>query len=393
MKINIMILIALLTITHLQAQNSIADVLASIEANSTQLAALREQMEAEYLSNRTDLNPHDPEVEYNYFWGTPSAIGNRTDLVVTQSFDFPTSYWHRKKIADLSNENLRFAYHAKRKNLLLEAQAICINLVYYNALQDEYSVRLEHAQSIAKMYATQFELGSANILEKNKAKLNLINTENTIKAITIEQQSLLSELKALNGGKTISFNAKQNVLTTLPTNFTSWYAEVASHHPLLQAMQKEQAIADHAIKLNTALNLPKLTTGYMSEKMVGEHFRGLTVGVSIPLWENRNKLKQAKAQARYTEKSVEDMEVQVYNQLENLYLKAQHLAINAQQYLEALSDFNNESYLKQALDAGEISLLNYLLELEFYYDTKQKALETNRDYELAVANLMQYANP
>jgi hypothetical protein len=39
------------------------------------------------------------------------------------------------------------------------------------------------------------------------------------------------------------------------------------------------------------------------------------------------------------------------------------------------------------LDAGEISLLNYLLEVEYYYDAINKALEAERNYQLTVAEL------
>jgi hypothetical protein len=43
--------------------------------------------------------------------------------------------------------------------------------------------------------------------------------------------------------------------------------------------------------------------------------------------------------------------------------------------------------LKKALDAGEISLLTYLMEVEYYYDAINKVLEAERDYELAAAEL------
>jgi cobalt-zinc-cadmium efflux system outer membrane protein len=383
-------LLLLLSVCQIHAQDNIEQLLQEIEENSTQLAAVREETEAQRLENRSDLNPHDPEVEFNYFWGTPSAIGNRTDFSITQSFDFPTAYLHKKKIADLSNENLSFAYQAKRKNVLFEAKQICIELVYYNAMHQEYNQRLEHAQSIANMYEVQYTMGSANILEKNKAKLNLIQVENEIKNIEIEQSRLLSKLQVLNGGKAIAWNAVNLHPSRLPNNFTDWYAEASADNPILQSMHQQKTIANQQVKLNTAMNLPKLTTGYMSEKMVGEHFRGFTLGVSIPLWENRNKLKQAKAMVRSSEASIKDIEIEWYNHLEHLFLKAQSLKYNILQYQRALADFNNENYLKQALDAGEISLLNYLLEIEFYYDTKQKALEISRDYEMVIAELMRY---
>ncbi|KAA6308963.1 hypothetical protein EZS27_039465 [termite gut metagenome] len=47
--------------------------------------------------------------------------------------------------------------------------------------------------------------------------------------------------------------------------------------------------------MNQAMGLPSFLAGYMSEKVVGEHFQDITLGISIPLWENKNRVKQAKA--------------------------------------------------------------------------------------------------
>ena len=133
--------------------------------------------------------------------------------------------------------------------------------------------------------------------------------------------------------------------------------------------------------------LPKFTAGYMSEKIVGEHFQGITVGMSIPLWENKNRTRQAKAQLQATEAIFEDSKLQFYNRLQTLYQKTFALQKNARRIRQSLENNNNEPLLKKALDAGEISLLNYLLEIEYYYNAVNKALEAERDFELAVAEL------
>ena len=45
------------------------------------------------------------------------------------------------------------------------------------------------------------------------------------------------------------------------------------------------------------------------------------------------------------------------------------------------------SCVPQALDAGEISLLDYIVELGLYYTTVDDALAAERDYELALTEL------
>jgi len=378
----------LLTIVFsLKAQQTYESVLQQIEANSTSLNALREQVEADKLNNRTGIWLDNPEVEFNYLWGSPSIIGDRKDFSVTQSFDFPTAYAHRNKISKMENANLDMQYKSERINLLLSAKEACIELVYYNALAKEYAVRLANAERIAETYQSRLDRGDANILESNKAQLNLTTVQNELALINIEKEALLSELKRMNGGMDIQFSASDYPANNLPLNFTDWYAVAESKSPVLQYVSGEIAISNQQIKLNRALGLPKLSAGYMSEKVVGERFQGVTVGVSIPLWENKNRIKQAKAQVKAAESTLEDTKVQFYNRLQNLHLKAAGLQQNAMKYRTSLQNFSNEPLLKKALDAGELSLLNYLLEIEYYYDAMNKALEAERDYQLSVAEL------
>ena len=365
----------------------IDSVLKEIEANSTTLGALREQIEAEKIGNKTGIYLSNPEVEFNYLWGSPTAIGNRTDLVATQSFDFPTAYLHRKKISGLENQNLDLQYKSERINLLLRAKQICIELAYYNALTEAYDTRLQHAERIAASYQKRFETGDINILEKNKSQVNLTMVENERKNIEIERIALLSQLEALNGGIPIRFDETTILSTPLPLSFDDWFAVAAAKSPAMQHLDKQIEIDKQQIKLNRALGMPKLHAGYMSEKVVGEYFRGVTVGISIPLWENKNKVRHAKAQLRTAEAVLEDNKIQFYKHLQQLFNKSTGLQENARKYRQTLNSHNNEALLKKSLDLGEISLLTYLLEAEYYYDTVNKTLEAERDFQLTLAEL------
>jgi len=387
MKNLIISILLLSTGFSVTAQSEYETILQQIEANNATLAALRLQTEAQKLSNRTGLAPANPEVEFHYLWGSPYAIGNRTDISVRQSFDFPTAYAHRSKIANLQNSNAELSYKAERLNILLSAKQASIELVYYNALLKEYAVRLQNAGRIAEAYKIKLDKGETNILEHNKAQLNLTTVQAEVTQIETERTALLLELKRLNGGKEIVFSNDVFSANTLPTNFEEWYATAQNKSPVLQYVRTQIEIEQRQVKLNRAMGLPKFSAGYMSEKIVGEHFQGVTVGMSIPLWENRNRIKQAKAQTQATEAILEDSKVQFYNRLQTLYIKANALQQNAQKIRQSFTANNNEPLLKKALDAGEISLLTYLLEIEFYYNAISKALEAERDFELAVAEL------
>ena len=85
--------------------------------------------------------------------------------------------------------------------------------------------------------------------------------------------------------------------------------------------------------------------------------------------------------------SLEDNKLKYFNRLQNLYEKSVSLYKNATKYRQALDSYNSQSLLRKALEAGEITLLNYLYQLEAYYDSSNNLLEFERDYALAVAEL------
>ncbi|MDR0738105.1 MAG: TolC family protein, partial [Prevotellaceae bacterium] len=113
-----------------------------------------------------------------------------------------------------------------------------------------------------------------------------------------------------------------------------------------------------------------------------------TLGLSIPLWGNKNRTRQAKAAVRAAESKQADMRLQLYAHLQSVYDRAAGLRDIAAAARQSLQTLNNTALLQKALDAGEISLLDYLVEVGLYYDTVTRALEAERDYERSVAELL-----
>lgn len=376
-----------LLLLPLFAQNETERVLQEIENNSITLRAIGDEITAHKLNNRTGIYLSNPEVGLNYLWGSPTPVGHRTDLSITQSFDFPTAYLHRSKISKLENANLDLHYRAERLQLLLRGRQLCTRLAYYNAVIEAYRGRMSHAERIAELYQARVEQGDANILEKNKAMLERSTVRNEINRMERERSSLLNELKALNGGKPVTFISTDISHEMLPSDFDQWFAMAEKESPLLQYARGEIEISRQQVQLNRALTLPKLTAGYMSEKVVGERFQGVTVGITIPLWENKHRVKAAKAGVNAAETRLEEQRMQLYHQLQNLYMSASRLQQEVAGYRDALSSYSNEALLKKALDRGEISLLHYLLEITYYYEAMNRMLEAERDLGLTLAKL------
>ena len=383
----ISLFITLSAIAPLSAQNSMNSVLDSIEQNNTTLKALRETEEAQKLENKTDIYLSDPEIGFNYLWGNPSSVGTRQDISVKQNFDFPTISGLKSKVANEQNRLIEWQYKSDRMNILLEAKQYYLDLIYYNSLLKELSVRKEHAKTIAISQKERLDRGDGNILELNNVQLNLSTIQGEITRIETDRNTAISNLMRLNGGKDIASTESEFQAIELPVNFDNWYETASSKNPVLAYVKQEIEVSKKQVSLSKSMGLPTFSAGYMSEKVVGQRYQGVSVGISVPLWSNKNKVKQAKSAVRAAESRQADVKQQLYSQLQTLYNRTSGLKNVADNYRAALSSANNSILLKKALDAGEISLVDYIVEIGLYYNTINQALQAELDYQKAFAEL------
>jgi len=373
----------------LSAQNNLDSVLTEIESNNTTISALRLKAEANKLGNKTGIYLQNPEIEFNYLWGN-DAIGNRTDFSAKQTFDFPSAYGYKNQISDIKNEQVALEFQKQRKDLLFNVRLVCYDLIYTNALMVELSKRISNDESIANSYKAKLDAGETNILEYNKAQLNLLNLRKAKESLTIEREALLGGLARLNGGIPLEFTRGEFPGKTIPADFEQWYAQAEQSNPLLNWLKKEIELNQKQVSLNRAMSLPKLQAGYMSENVTGQDFRGVTFGLSIPLWENKNKVKYAKANVLATENLASDNKMQLYNRLKVLHTKATGLQNNVSDYKSKLQTIDNSELLTKALDKGEISLINYMLERSIYFESIKASLELEREMNKTLAELNRY---
>lgn len=115
--------------------------------------------------------------------------------------------------------------------------------------------------------------------------------------------------------------------------------------------------------------------------------------MSIPLWENKNTVKQAKAQAEYAAVNAEQNLQNLKSTLQQLYAQAQAYRSSCVEYAQALQAQRNEELLNKALEAGQISMIDYFVEITILYDSLENYLNVEKEYFNLVAQLFQYQLP
>lgn len=370
-----------------QAQDIYQTVLQKIEQNNTTLTATRLATDAEIIGAKTGLTLPDPEVGLAYSWSNPKEIGAKKNASVTQSFDFPTVYANRGKLANLRQRTAEEQYLTVRQSILLEAKQTCIQLIFNNALEQLYGEQLSNMKSIAEATSEMYKQGTTTSLEYNKTILNYSIIENDVRRVKIEQRKLNSVMATLNGGCPIKVDETQYPSISMPSDFATWLDEASERSPELRRLNSELDAANRELKLTKSECLPKLSVGYTGEYVHGSNFSGVTFGFSVPLWENRNRVKESKAKIIATQAEITDAQLNLRDKLTSLFNEVVELRQIVNQIDKALNASNNQELALKAYESGKMSSIEYFHELEYYYQASEKRLVALRDLQLAYAEL------
>lgn len=362
--------------------------MAQIAQNNTTLKALHRQMQASVLANGSNLCLSDPEAEVAYLVGTPKGVPNRTNVSLTQSLDWDVLLGRRRALAKANNQVAYNDYRRAVQQVLTEADEQFTSLVYYNKLCGELSQRQTLAEEIERLYQQKFERGDINQLEVNKVRLNASVCRADWARANNERQQILANLQRLNGGHAVAFTDTVYPLAgkALPplVDFQSALAGSLA----VQTAQAAVAQSEAEIKVAKAEGLPALTVGFQGEYIKQNNYSGLSLGFSVPIWGNsRKKIRKAEAELAANRLTVDDVIYQERAQVAKLYASAQQLQQAANALQKDMQLMNNDQLLRRSLELGQISLLDYLLELSFYYTARTSQLEAERDAQLAVSAL------
>ncbi len=374
-----------------RAQNSIDQVLKSIETNNKSLQANTKMTDAQKLEAQTGKFLANPSVEWEQMWGNRNNPGSEYTLTVKQSLDFPTTYSNKNKLANLKANTIGFQSAAYRQQLLLNAKQTCIEIIYLRKQKSLLDERLANAETMFALYKKRFESGDANQLELNKIQLELLNAQNQSRLNKAALTAAEEQLRNFNGGNPITFDATDYPTGEELINFDQLQAAFMEADPNLKSLTGDQEIANREVKLSRSLTLPKFDVGY-KRNAAKDHVasNGFMVGVSIPLFENKNTVKKAKAQAEFATASLEDNRLNLKTNLQQLYQQAEALQISRTDYAKVLEQQRNIELLNKALNAGQLSVIDYFTELTTIYDSHQSYLDVEKEYHSILSQFFKY---
>ena len=366
---------------------SINELLRSVETHNTELKAFSQRMQAQKTENKLSNNLPDPTVSYSHLWGADNSSETIGELIVSQSMDFPTLYHTRRQLNRQKNVMADHEYQLKRREILLKAQEIGFDIILLRKEQLLLKERHQNASELATLYQQRIESGDANVIELNKVKLELLNakTEASINETNLKKKE--EELIILNGS--ILFQTEQLTYPAivLPTDYAEIKDDVLNGELALAALEQESRVGHNLLKVAQESWLPKLEIGYRRNTESGAPFNGFVVGFSVPLFENKGKVKMVRQQLLSTELSKEQVKSETaYNALQN-FREAQKTKLLMDEYASLFKEHSDLLILKEALKSGQISLIEYFSEAAIIYQSQLNYLQLENKYHKTVASL------
>lgn len=389
MKYKALVIIIFTTYTA-SAQSSFEFLLSTIEHNNLSLKANTEYLHTRNLEYRTGVTPYDPEVAFDYMYGSPVGAGNQRDFTVTQRFDFPTAYVKKRTLANTQVQRSDWQMEVYRKDVLLNTQKIALELVYENKRKLILAKRFKDINALVEGSKKKLDSGDATILDVNKAKLQLLSIQSEVEQNNIRIETLLLQLKMLNGGQLVEFKDTTYPATPIIPDYEILFEEIEKVDPYLKVLSYNQQVSTQSIQLQKALSLPKPQVGYHSQGILGQSYKGFHIGTSIPLWENKNKVKAEKANLTFSQMQLAQYKNEHSVEIEQLYNKYQRAHALFDEYSDIINTIKSDYLLARSLALGQINTLEYFLELSYYNSAYDKYLEVEYNYHKTMAELLKH---
>ncbi|AVR46534.1 TolC family protein [Christiangramia fulva] len=365
-------------------------ILQQISRNNRQLKAYQSYMASQNLGNKSENNLQDPQVSAFYLPFGEHQTGDYSEYQVSQQFEFPTVYGARSKRIEKQKELLELEYETVRQEVLLNAKKQLLELQTLQKRKELEEKRVEQAKQVYDQIQRLFDAEQIGILELNKAKVAWLQEQFELDQVNIRIRNTLLEVQKLNGGNSIEAEPVQFFTDPELAEMQTLWEEKLSADAEIQQLKARENLAQQLVKLEKNKILPDLSIGYNYQGVNSSNYSGFLGGLSIPLWNSKNKVKAAEANLQYNQANTGAETAELYTRFQENYQQYQLLKRKYEEYQETFKDLNSEELLFKAYELGEFSFLDYYHEVEFYRQAYNNMLEMEKELLQLKATLLKH---
>jgi len=341
--------------------------------------------DAKDLESYTIANAPDPEIEGGYKVA-PSGVEDRWDVGISYGVEWPGVYGARRKVGKATREanaaEEDAVVYAKRIEII---QKICEWMHTARRLDLMRNIAAA-TDSLETLTERGMRGGQMSRLDFSKISIEKGKVDMMIADIEAEKISLEGDLTTLNGGYSCIALLESIDLTPEKTSLLPLqeYLDGVKANPIFRQAAAGLRIAEGNVKVAKAEGLPGFSLGYAHDYEDGYHFNGANLGVSIPLFSNRGKVKAAKASKAAAEFQMTVAADEAESEIRSLYDEICALDKALRVLEEVFSSTDYTSLLMKSYNGGEISLTEYLQELAWFQEAHLDFLQLQSRREQAM---------
>ena len=371
------------------AQESVGNILEMVAKDSPRLKAASEATRADQADNARIRALEAPEFEVGVLWGNDN-VGNRNDISITQSFDLATLSGKKGNLATALDLQSSLRYQAELTDVIYDARILLSDIVYYNNLIETLTSYQSAMEVLLNKTERSLMAGEATAMDMGKVRLQLSSARTATSMAVTERTALIESLRTISGHSDVDFTGFSFECDKPSGDIDSWLNAVVENNPIMLYAESRVRSDELQLDIDKMAWAPKLDVGYMAELARDEKYRGVTVGVSIPLWSNAQNVRRSRAVVSQARADGEWQRQELMTRATNAWNRANTLDRIASESHTALEQSDTRALLDRALESGELSVLDYLLELGMYYDAVKENLKVQQEYHHALSDLARY---
>lgn len=374
-------------------------------ANEKNPIILISKLEAEQWQLVSDAAYEVPKIEIQASYGQMNTRTIDQNYEISQSFNPFVANAAKNLGKHKSAKSSTLLIHAKN-DLRYHLRMLWSDFEFYHDKLNIISQKLALAEQHNTFAERQFQLGEIDQLAKMTIEIELAQIKQEQKECKIILDQKLTELKQVTGKEDIETDGLQ----TDEASLIEIDKERLAYNLEYEMIQQDIQIAKAERKYQGALRKPDLRLGYFVQSIEGDlevnnqtiyydrtpRFHGVTLGMELALFGKAYKANEkiADKNVKILEAKAAEIDFRTQNELTKLKSEKNIAKSNYEFYkkeiLPKVDGIKNN--LEKNFSNGEISFSDYEHGLNIYFESKEAYLQSIKDYNVSIYNLLYLLN-
>ncbi|MBI5727008.1 MAG: TolC family protein [Ignavibacteriales bacterium] len=343
-----------------------------------------------------------PEFSFSYEYAPVSkSLSNYSEksIGVSQSFDFPLSYFLRSKKLTKEQSIAARSLQITERNIIHEVKAH-----YYKVLVKQYQLQyandyLSIAGDFLKKAEIRQNIGDGTNLERLTAKVQFTEAQNNLAVAKNELTIAQAELRYAIGYErkgtaadfvltdSLYFSGSTIALGEVLENFN----EAQNLQMQIAGLQTGIAAVEQSLAWSSVL--PVFNLSYFRQSRDGNNgFYGASFGMSVPLWfmfEQKGKIEEANANfsaAGYEMQSIKtEMQLKLHDACTALDNNEKQVRLYISELLPQAAEIFTAA--EKSYDAGELTYIEYMQAKQILISSRNNYINALYNYYLSVLTI------